>query len=109
MEDLVNICSDVLFQLLSQKEEMPGEHTFEVCASYCEIFDEQIADLLNPQNVSLLVQEHPKLGVIVKDAARTTVSDSHTLKALFEEACLNRNSSFNDFNRKKLTNKFGII
>ena len=98
MEDLVNISCDVLFQLLQQKcHDCDSGNAFEVHTSYYEIFDEQITDLLNPQNVNLLVQEHPVLGVIVKDAARRIVGDSLSLKALFEEGCLNRNSSFNDF------------
>ncbi|GBG29997.1 Kinesin-like protein [Hondaea fermentalgiana] len=72
-----------------------GHSSFHVEASYFEIYNERVFDLLNPNNkmdaaASLRVREHPKTGAYVEDLLTIAVSSYHEIEELLKQGSMAR-------------------
>ena len=64
------------FQHIFDHIRIAGEKTqFLVRASYLEIYNEDVVDLLNPKGGKLDVKERPDVGVYVKDLRSFVIKD----------------------------------
>eukprot|EP00903_Cladosiphon_okamuranus_P012223 g11463.t1 len=71
---IVQIATQDLFRLIQEKT----DRMFLMRVSYLEIYQEEIRDLLNPENTNMQVREDPRKGVYI-DAHEETVGDFETV------------------------------
>jgi len=81
---IVPLMNQDLFGLLEAKKKSEGSE-FLVTASYMEIYNEVIRDLLNPSDKQLKIREHPKLGIYVESLAELVVENSEDIAQLLEQ------------------------
>jgi hypothetical protein len=71
-----------LMQEKAEKENSNAKTKFMVSASFLEVYNEEIKDLLNPSDRKLKIHEHPKQGIYVEDLCELVVRDSKDLLKL---------------------------
>ncbi|CBJ28848.1 kinesin family-like protein [Ectocarpus siliculosus] len=71
---IVQIATRDLFRLIQEKT----DRMFLMRVSYLEIYQEEIRDLLNPENTNMQVREDPRKGIYI-DAHEETVGDFETV------------------------------
>eukprot|EP00752_Nemacystus_decipiens_P014181 g12611.t1 len=71
---IVQIATQDLFRLIQEKT----DRMFLMRVSFLEIYQEEIRDLLNPENTNMQVREDPRKGVYI-DAHEETVGDYETV------------------------------
>lgn len=71
---------------------------FLVRASYLEIYNEEIRDLLNPKGKRLDIKERSDCGVYVKDLGSFVVKDGDEMDALMSVGNKNRSVGFTEMN-----------
>jgi hypothetical protein len=81
---IVPMMNRELFHLLGAKKET-NKSEFLVTASYMEIYNEVLRDLLNPSDKQLKIREHPKLGIYVESLAEIVVDSSEGISKLLEQ------------------------
>ena len=74
----------------SEKEQKGCEVSFLVKASYLEIYNEQIMDLLDPQSINLHVHEDIKKGVYVESLQEEVISSVKDMINLITRGARNR-------------------
>lgn len=71
-----------IMQEKAEKENSNAKTKFMVSASFLEVYNEEIKDLLNPSDRKLKIHEHPKHGIYVEDLCELVVRDSKDLLKL---------------------------
>jgi len=71
-----------IMQEKAEKENSNAKTKFMVSASFLEVYNEEIKDLLNPSDRKLKIHEHPKQGIYVEDLCELVVRDSKDLLKL---------------------------
>lgn len=66
----------------AEKDNSNAKIKFMVSASFLEVYNEEIKDLLNPSDRKLKIHEHPKHGIYVEDLCELVVRDSKDLLKL---------------------------
>jgi hypothetical protein len=66
----------------AEKDNSNAKIKFMVSASFLEVYNEEIKDLLNPSDRKLKIHEHPKYGIYVEDLCELVVRDSKDLLKL---------------------------
>lgn len=82
-----------------------GRSSFHIEASYFEIYNERVFDLLNPNNrmdvsASLRVREHPKTGAYVEDLLTIVVSSYHEIEELLKQGSMARRVAETKMNKE---------
>ncbi|GBG29566.1 Kinesin-like protein [Hondaea fermentalgiana] len=81
---IVPMLNREIFDLLAAKTEADGGESL-VTASYLEIYNEVIRDLLNPSDKQLKIREHPKLGIYVEHLAELVVENAEGIAKLLDQ------------------------
>ncbi|KAG0229051.1 Kinesin-like protein kif15 [Actinomortierella wolfii] len=93
-------CLEYLFELIS-KEEMLNSSVKYLCkASYIEIYNEAIYDLLDNSNVPRSTREDIKRGVYVDGICEESIDSPDDAFRLFEQGAANRHISATSMNRE---------
>ena len=93
-------CLRYIFDLVSQKsDEDPGTR-FSIRASYLEIYNEQVQDLLNPTNVSLPVRYNNEKGFFVENLFVVECEVLDDCMAVLEEGLRNRKVASHRLNER---------
>lgn len=85
------------FQIFAALKAIPPEIEVSFKVSFVEIYNEQIQDLLNPENKNLKVVERPS-GVTMQDVTEQFVRSESDLFALIEIGNANKSVSFTKMN-----------
>lgn len=81
---MIPLICESLFERITQLES--ADLSFTVEASYMEIYQEKVRDLLNPGNTAALrVREHPSTGAYVEGLSRLAVGGFIDIERLIEE------------------------
>ncbi|KAI8925722.1 P-loop containing nucleoside triphosphate hydrolase protein [Entophlyctis helioformis] len=87
------------FEQIFSYIKMAGSTTqFLVRASYLEIYNEEIRDLLNPKSKKLDIKERPDTGVYVKDLSTFVIKDIEEMDRLMSVGNKNRSVGYTDMN-----------
>jgi len=81
---IVPLMNKEIFSLLEEKINKNGGEAL-VTASYLEIYNEVIRDLLNPSDKQLKIREHPKLGIYVEHLAELVVDSAEGIASLLDQ------------------------
>lgn len=73
---------------------------FQVTASYLELYNEVVKDLLNPSDRQLAIREHPKLGVYVQGLAEIVVACEADVLRLLEQGARVRHVAATQMNER---------
>ena len=85
-----------IFQSIAKESE--GSNNYDVTCSYCEVYNEQLYDLLSPSVDPLELREDPEKGPIVSDLRHVRVQSEDRLFALLREGNLRRKTESTDAN-----------
>ena len=82
------------------KQDVDGATTYRTEASYLEIYNEKVKDLLGPANAEhrLKVREHPKDGPYVQNLSKHLVMDYGEIKSLMERGNAVRTTASTNMN-----------
>ncbi|KNE56026.1 hypothetical protein AMAG_17860 [Allomyces macrogynus ATCC 38327] len=78
----------------------PSGAKFLVRASYLEIYNEEVRDLLSSNPSKLDLKEHPDMGVYVKDLSSFVVKDVDEMDKLMNQGNKNRSVGFTEMNAR---------
>lgn len=85
------IIPNAFSHIFSQISRASGETSFVVTVTYLEIYNEEVRDLLSPeQNKKLTIKERPDVGVYVKDLMGFTVDSVDSITELLNRGNKNR-------------------
>lgn len=76
----------------------PSDRQFSVEASYLEIYNERIRDLLDPSRTNLKVREHPQTGVFVENLSTCAVENYKDVSDLLEMGLEQRTTATTNMN-----------
>lgn len=97
--ELRGIIPNAIEQIFSYIKSAGTSAQFLVRASYLEIYNEEIRDLLSPQKGTRLdVKERPDVGVYVKDLSTFVVKDIQEMDRLMDVGNKNRSVGYTDMN-----------
>lgn len=74
------LSKDLFEEIKALKEANPSTN-YSTTASFLEIYNEKVKDLLNSQNTKLKIREHPSLGIYVENL---TVQQVHSVEDILE-------------------------
>lgn len=97
------ICRALFFMIIKQTEvgkDSNDRRAFSVEASYLEIYNENIRDLLDPSRVNLRIREHPKTGVFVENLSSCAVECYKDVEDLLEMGLEQRTTAATNMNRE---------
>jgi len=77
-------------------EDAHGKKTFFVTASFLEVLDEEMTDMLNPHDKEMKIREHPQLGVYVDGLSEIVVHSADDLARLYEQGSRARGMGSSD-------------
>lgn len=83
---LIPLTTEELFRRIDEKKQSDPSLEVQVEASYLEIYNEKVRDLLNTSNTGALkVREHPALGPYVENLSQLVVADNAGMMTLMDE------------------------
>lgn len=100
------VCRALFYMIIRQTEEHSSvsagaeKRGFSVEASYLEIYNENIRDLLDPARVNLKVREHPTTGVFVENLSSCAVECYKDVEDLLEMGLEQRTTAATNMNRE---------
>ena len=107
------VCRALFYMIGRQTEEEAQHHSstcsssssmerrgFSVEASYLEIYNEHIRDLLDPSRSNLRVREHPTTGVFVENLSSCAVECYKDVEDLLEMGLEQRTTAATNMNRE---------
>ena len=104
---LITMFCQALFSVINDASTIKK---FFVTASFLEVSDEYVHDLINPSGLDLTVRQHPQLGLYVDDLAEVVVSSSEDLIRFCDQGNRIRKLSKNDLTEKERSSAiFSII
>jgi kinesin family protein 15 len=83
-----------------QIDEDIQEISFEIVCSYCEIYNEQIFDLLDAKQQKLQIREDTKKGIILENETQKVVSSIQDVIDLINKGQRNRSVASTNMNRE---------
>ncbi|KAF9429497.1 Kinesin-like protein kif15 [Podila epigama] len=86
-------CLEYLFELIANEERMDNSVKYLCKASYIEIYNEAIFDLLDSSASSRSIREDIKRGVYVDGVVEESIHNPEDAYKLFEQGALNRHTS----------------
>ncbi|EGF77621.1 hypothetical protein BATDEDRAFT_13838, partial [Batrachochytrium dendrobatidis JAM81] len=96
--ELRGIIPNAFEQIFSYIKHAGSTTQFLVRASYLEIYNEEIRDLLNPKGKKLDIKERPDTGVYVKDLSTFVIKDVDEMDQLMSVGNKNRSVGFTEMN-----------
>ncbi|KAK3821880.1 MAG: hypothetical protein J3Q66DRAFT_334558 [Benniella sp.] len=93
-------CIEYLFSLIAQEEQNISSVKYLCRASYIEIYNEMIYDLLDRSTSARATREDIKRGVYVDGATEETIHSPEDAYRLFEQGAANRHTSATSMNRE---------
>ncbi|KAF9362349.1 Kinesin-like protein kif15 [Mortierella sp. NVP85] len=93
-------CIEYLFRLIAQEEQNISSVKYLCRASYIEIYNEMIYDLLDRSTSARATREDIKRGVYVDGATEETIHSPEDAYRLFEQGAANRHTSATSMNRE---------
>merc|ERR1719487_3122267 len=72
-------------ELFQRVADAPTGASFEVTATYAELYNEVISDLLTPGNSGLKIRQHVSSGIYVEDLTEVQVSSHEEIERLIAE------------------------
>ncbi|KAJ2706685.1 Kinesin-like protein kif15 [Coemansia sp. IMI 203386] len=101
LRGLIPRCFEYLFDRIAQEEQRSGGNVKYLCkASYIEIYNETIYDLLDPMMRTCAVREDIKRGIFVDGVTEETVLDPTEAYAVFMRGTHSRHVSATSMNRE---------
>ncbi|KAJ3225554.1 kinesin-like protein Klp8 [Clydaea vesicula] len=94
-------CKD-LFKKIENFKTADLNHSFSVSASYMEIYNEKVIDLLNPfpnNKKKLRIREHPNFGPYVEDLSKVLVNSHSEITLLIENGNKSRTIATTNMNQ----------
>ncbi|KAI9220634.1 P-loop containing nucleoside triphosphate hydrolase protein [Blastocladiella britannica] len=98
--DLRGIIPNAFEHVFTHIRAAPPGIKFLVRASYLEIYNEEIRDLLASGITRLELKEHPESGVYVKDLSSFVVKDGEEMDKLMNQGNKNRSVGFTEMNAR---------
>ncbi|KAJ2156307.1 Kinesin-like protein kif15 [Coemansia sp. RSA 552] len=101
LRGLIPRCFEYLFERISEEEARSGGQVKYLCrASYIEIYNETIYDLLDPMTRVCAMREDIKRGVFIDGVTEETVQDPNDAYGVFVRGMTNRHVSETSMNRE---------
>ena len=72
-------------ELFQRMDDAPAGATFEVTATYAELYNEVISDLLTPGHSGLKIRQHVSSGIYVEDLTEVQVCEHEEIEKLIAE------------------------
>lgn len=100
------VCRALFYMIIKQteqpsrSEDSDDRRGFSVEASYLEIYNENIRDLLDPSRVNLKVREHPTTGVFVENLSSCAVECYKDVEDLLEMGLEQRTTAATNMNNE---------
>ncbi|KAJ3367160.1 Kinesin-like protein kif3a [Allomyces javanicus] len=98
--ELRGIIPNSFVHVFSHIAAAPAGVKFLVRASYLEIYNEEVRDLLSSNPSKLDLKEHPDMGVYVKDLSSFVVKDVDEMDKLMNQGNKNRSVGFTEMNAR---------
>ncbi|KNE54372.1 hypothetical protein AMAG_17659 [Allomyces macrogynus ATCC 38327] len=98
--ELRGIIPNSFVHIFSHIAAAPAGVKFLVRASYLEIYNEEVRDLLSSNPSKLDLKEHPDMGVYVKDLSSFVVKDVDEMDKLMNQGNKNRSVGFTEMNAR---------
>ena len=94
------ICKSLFSKMAASAASTEDSASFRTEASYLEIYNERVKDLLGPSNADhhLKVREHPKDGPYVENLSKHLVMDYGEIKSLMERGNAVRTTAATNMN-----------
>ncbi|KAG0275991.1 Kinesin-like protein kif15 [Linnemannia exigua] len=93
-------CLEYLFELIAKEEQMVSSVKYLCKASYIEIYNEMIYDLLDNSTTARATREDIKRGVYVDGVTEESIHNPEDAYKLFEQGAANRHVSATAMNRE---------
>ncbi|KAG0210540.1 Kinesin-like protein kif15, partial [Mortierella sp. NVP41] len=93
-------CLEYLFELIAKEEQMVSSVKYLCKASYIEIYNEMIYDLLDNSTTARATREDIKRGVYVDGVTEESIHSPEDAYKLFEQGAANRHVSATAMNRE---------
>ncbi|KAF9180639.1 Kinesin-like protein kif15 [Haplosporangium sp. Z 767] len=93
-------CLEYLFELIAKEEQMVSSVKYLCKASYIEIYNEMIYDLLDNSTTARATREDIKRGVYVDGVTEESIHNPDDAYKLFEHGAVNRHISATAMNRE---------
>ncbi|KAF9912163.1 Kinesin-like protein kif15 [Linnemannia zychae] len=93
-------CLEYLFELIAKEEQMVSSVKYLCKASYIEIYNEMIYDLLDNSTTARATREDIKRGVYVDGVTEESIHNPEDAYKLFEQGAANRHISATAMNRE---------
>ncbi|KAF9402255.1 Kinesin-like protein kif15 [Mortierella sp. AD011] len=93
-------CLEYLFELIAREEQMVSSVKYLCKASYIEIYNEMIYDLLDNSTTARATREDIKRGVYVDGVTEESIHNPEDAYKLFEQGAANRHTSATAMNRE---------
>ncbi|KAF9358090.1 Kinesin-like protein kif15 [Mortierella sp. AD094] len=93
-------CLEYLFELIAREEQMVSSVKYLCKASYIEIYNEMIYDLLDNSTTARATREDIKRGVYVDGVTEESIHNPEDAYKLFEQGAANRHISATAMNRE---------
>ncbi|KAF9164318.1 Kinesin-like protein kif15 [Actinomortierella ambigua] len=100
LRGIIPRCLEYLFELISKEELLNPSVKYLCKASYIEIYNEAIYDLLDNSNVPRSTREDIKRGVYVDGICEESIDSPDDAFRLFEQGAANRHISATSMNRE---------
>merc|ERR1712185_207832 len=81
----LGIVPRLAMELFERVHAAPATASFEVTATYAELYNEVISDLLTPGNSGLKIRQHVSSGIYVEDLTEVQVSSHEEIEKLIAE------------------------
>ena len=91
---------EYIFNQIKLKEQNDTSHIYQVKASFLEIYQEKVYDLLINQRKSLLIREDNKLGVFVDNLSCETITSKEEALQVMKKGMINRKVGETSMNKK---------
>ncbi|KAF9335983.1 Kinesin-like protein kif15, partial [Linnemannia elongata] len=100
LRGIIPRCLEYLFDLIAKEEQMVSSVKYLCKASYIEIYNEMIYDLLDNSTTARATREDIKRGVYVDGVTEESIHNPEDAYKLFEQGAANRHISATAMNRE---------
>jgi hypothetical protein len=98
LSDMAGVIPRVAHLLFATSHSVPDTHEFFVEASFIEIYNEKVRDLLDPTQSELKIRESPKMGVHITGLTKKHVQSSFGVGSVLNKGFQNRTVASTRYN-----------